>query len=68
MESELCGCFNCLKTFSPDEIFYWVDEDNPKGSTAMCPYCNIDSVIGSKSGFPIDNPEFLEEMQRHRFG
>jgi len=26
---------------------------------------NIDSVIGSKSGFPIDEPDFLEEMQRH---
>jgi len=22
MESELCGCFSYLETFSPDEIFY----------------------------------------------
>lgn len=60
--------FSCLETFSPDEIFYWVDEENPKGSTAMCPYCNIDSVIGSKSGFPIDDPVFLGEMQGYFFG
>jgi len=68
MESELCGCFNCLRTFTTDEIFYWVDEENPKGSTAMCPYCNIDAVIGSKSDFPVDDPDFLEEMQRHWLG
>jgi len=67
MESELCGCFNCLRTFYPDEIFYFVDEDNPKGSTAMCPYCNIDSVISSKSGFPVDDPVFLEEMYSYFF-
>jgi len=68
IESRLCGCFNCLRTFQPDEIFNWCDEDNPKGFTAMCPFCYVDSVIGSKSGFPVDDPDFLEEMQRHWFG
>ena len=68
MESELCGCFNCLQTFKPQEIFNWVDEDNPKGATAMCPDCNIDAVIGSKSGFPVEDPDFLEEIQRYFFG
>jgi len=62
MQSRLCGCFNCLRMFQPDEIFNWCDEDNPKGSTAMCPFCYIDYVIGSKSGFPVDDPDFLEEM------
>jgi hypothetical protein len=28
MRSELCGCFNCLKTFKPDEIFNWCDEES----------------------------------------
>ncbi|MDD5638242.1 MAG: hypothetical protein PHD84_10590 [Atribacterota bacterium] len=68
MESRLCGCFHCLQTFYPDEIFNWCDEDNPKGATALCPFCYVDAVIGSKSGFPVDDPEFLEEMQRHWFG
>jgi hypothetical protein len=62
MQSRLCGCFNCLRMFQPDEIFNWCDEDNPKGSTAMCPFCYVDYVIGSKSGFPVDDPDFLEEM------
>jgi len=67
IESELCGCFNCLRTFKPQEIFNWYGEENPKGSTAMCPFCYVDSVIGSKSGFPIDDPDFLEEMYKHWF-
>ena len=62
MESRICGCFNCLRTFQPGEIFNWCDEENPKGATAICPYCYVDSVIGSKSGFPVDDPDFLEEM------
>ena len=57
MVSELCGCFDCLKTFCPEEIFNWCDKGNPKGSTAICPYCYVDSIIGSKSGYPIDNPD-----------
>ena len=67
MKSELCGCFNCLRTFQPGEIFNWCDEDNPKGSTAMCPFCYVDSVIGSKSGFPVNEQKFLEEMYLHWF-
>jgi len=62
MESRICGCFNCLRTFQPGEIFNWCDEENPKGATAIYPYCYVDSVIGSKSGFPVDDPDFLEEM------
>jgi len=67
MKSELCGCFTCLRTFRPDEIYNWVDEDNPEGSTAMCPFCYVDAVIGSKSGFLVDDPDFLEEMYLHWF-
>lgn len=67
MESELYGCFNCLRTFKPQEIFNWCDEENPKGATAMCPFCYVDSVIGSKSGFPVDDPNFLEEMYKYWF-
>jgi acetone carboxylase gamma subunit len=37
------------------------------GTTALCPYCGIDSVIGDKSGFPITK-EFLEKMYQHWFG
>jgi len=67
MESDVCGCFSCKQIFQPKEIFNWCDKDNPKGTTAMCPYCYVDSVIGSESGYPVDEQEFLEEMNEYWF-
>jgi hypothetical protein len=49
MNDEKCGCFYCLKIFSPAEISEWWDD----GNTAICPYCGIDSVIGESCGYPI---------------
>ena len=74
-DSSICGCFYCLRTFPPGEVTEWVDwpEDTPDGLeltaglTALCPWCGIDSVIGSRSGYPI-NEEFLAFMNRHWFG
>ena len=65
-ESEKCGCFYCLTIFNSTEITEWIDEIDEIGQTALFPGCNIDSVIGSKSGFPI-NREFLELMRQHWF-
>lgn len=72
--SVLCGCFYCLETFEPSEITEWVDWPMDTleelklsaGTTALCPRCGIDSVIGSASGYPI-NAEFLSTMRRHWF-
>jgi hypothetical protein len=52
-----CGCFYCLKIFNPSEITEWCDNEE----TALCPYCEIDSVIGENSGFPITEM-FLKGM------
>ncbi|MBC2606327.1 hypothetical protein [Pelagicoccus albus] len=65
--SEVCGCFFCLETFEPKHIEEWTDEgDDGEGTTAMCPRCGIDSVIGSKSGYPIEK-ELLEKMRKYWF-
>lgn len=74
MRSTVCGCFHCLATFNPSEIWEWIDwpagtpsdQLNDAGTTAMCPRCGIDSVLGSASGYPI-TAEFLKEMQRYWF-
>ena len=64
---EVCGCFYCLRTFAPSEIQNWVlDGPTEADETAMCPYCVIDSVLGSASGFPITD-EFLRQMRAHYF-
>ncbi|GAB3357535.1 hypothetical protein GCM10027430_26920 [Lysobacter tyrosinilyticus] len=72
--SPLCGCFYCLETFPSSAIEDWVDwpEGTPEelelsaGTTALCPRCGIDSVIGSASGYPID-AEFLSAMRSYWF-
>jgi hypothetical protein len=65
--SKLRGFFYCRAQFTPDKIDRWVDDDpHGKGSTALCPLCGIDSVLGDSSGFPI-TPEFLAEMHRYWF-
>lgn len=61
-ESESCGCFYCLEIFPPDEIVDWFDG----GECAVCPRCGIDSVIGDRSGYPIDK-SFLKAMRSHWF-
>jgi len=62
MKSSLCGCFHCLEVFTPREIEDWTHD----GETALCPRCGADSVIGSKSGYPIEH-EFLAKMHKHWF-
>ncbi len=65
--SKQCGCFYCLEVYSPGKIDEWVDEDeNDLGTTALCPQCGIDSVIGDASGYPITK-EFLKDMYRYWF-
>ncbi len=67
ISSASCGCFYCRAVFSPTEILDWVDEDaDGVGSTALCPRCGIDSVIGSNAGVPLDQG-FLGEMHEYWF-
>ncbi|MGX8833683.1 hypothetical protein ACWG0P_05660 [Amedibacillus sp. YH-ame6] len=63
LKDSKCGCFYCLSIFEPKEIENWVEDE---GGTAICPYCDIDSVIGESSGFPITK-EFLEKMHDYWF-
>ncbi len=62
LQSDVCGCFYCRSTFPPTVIREWWDH----GTTAVCPHCGIDAVIGSASGFPITE-RFLTTMHRHWF-
>jgi hypothetical protein len=62
-KDSLCGCFQCMKIFSPMIIKEWIID--VKG-TAICPYCSIDSIIGESSGYPITE-EFLLKMNEYWF-
>jgi len=72
--SKLCGCCNCMQAFPSDEIVAWAgldmtridDPDAVKKQTALCPRCGSESVIGDKSGYPI-NGQFLTRMNEAWF-
>ncbi len=66
-DSTLCGCFCCCELFPPSDILEWVDEGSDgQGTTAICPKCGVDSVIGDKSGVEISKP-FLATMRAYWF-
>jgi hypothetical protein len=67
LNSDVCGCFYCIKISKPTDIHDWVDTENPDGPTALCPICGIDALIGSASGFPVDNEDFLKAMNNFWF-
>jgi hypothetical protein len=50
-----------IKQTGKYEIEEWID---PNDDTALCPYCDIDSVIGDASGYEITE-EFLRKMNDH---
>lgn len=70
LDSEACGCFGCLAIMKPAEIKHFTEEKEKDGvvlSTAWCPRCLIDTVIGSNSGYQITR-EFLKEMNNYWCG
>lgn len=60
----ICGCFHCLRIYSPSEITKWLRDE---AGTALCPHCGVDAVLGESSGYPITK-EFLTEMHAAWFG
>lgn len=58
--SKYCACYYCLSKFDPKEIKNWTDNKE----TALCPKCNVDSVIADKD--PIDSC-FLEKANKYWF-
>ena len=61
--SETCFCFFCRESFSGKDVTYWIPDDD--GDTAVCPFCPVDSVIGSASGLPVDDPKFVAAMHNY---
>ena len=60
--SNNCGCISCRRIFPASEVEDYID----RGATAMCPYCDIDAVIGDASGIKITN-ELLAELNKKYF-
>jgi hypothetical protein len=63
LQSELCGCFYCEKTFAPSAVEEWIDD----GRTALCPKCSIDSVLGDRASKVATDADFLQQMHKFWF-
>lgn len=65
-----CTCLYCGKKFEYNFIEEWINDKNAK--TAICPYCNIDSVVPTKVNNNVDkyvlNKKMQEEIKRIYFG
>ena len=62
MLSNKCYCFYCKKEMEAKEINKYIDND----STALCPYCGIDSIIPDSIDENI-NPSTIDEMNKYWF-
>lgn len=47
---EKCGCYNCKKIFSPDQITTSTFDDGLEAEVAVCPYCDEATVVGDLDG------------------
>jgi len=63
LASEVVLCLYCQQSFPPKQITEWIDNEQ----TALCPRCGIDSIIGSKSGFPVSDAAFVAAMHAYWF-
>ncbi len=59
---ENCSCYYCLKTFKTAEIDEYIDDE----STALCPYCGVDSVVCFEDG-SLPSIEVLKEWHQFSF-
>lgn len=59
-----CGCFYCLAIFDPEEIGEWIEDEG--GDTALCPRCEIDSVLPESGEYPLTK-DFLRRMYDYWF-
>lgn len=64
LQGSTCGCFYCLEIYVPAAIKDWIPDQ--EDSTALCPYCCVDAVIGESSGHAV-TPNFLREMNAYWF-
>jgi len=54
-----CVCYHCLSWFPPSKIRSWTDD----GETAVCPVCDVDSVLASTADSPISIDSLIDYQQ-----
>lgn len=69
-KSKICGCFSCIRIYTPAEIKEWIDEPQVESPTpvrtAECPFCGIDAVLPESDKYEI-TIELLKAMNSKYF-
>ncbi len=55
-KSKMAGCYHCKSIFESSNVSETTDD----GKTALCPNCNIDSVLPDSSPFKIDENTLIK--------
>jgi len=56
LQSQVCGCYNCLEVIQVEDIDLWTDDDE----TALCPKCTMDTLLPESLGCPLDTTSLME--------
>jgi hypothetical protein len=65
LDCKLAVCVYCAKIFPPTEINNWVDLNQHNiGQTALCPYCEVDGVIGFNGEL---DTAWVTNFKKHHF-
>lgn len=61
--SNKVGCYHCCKIFYSKEVKSYTDNNK----TAICPYCNVDCLVGDNCGFDL-NENIIKKANLSWFG
>lgn len=65
LKSKNAACYCCVNHFKASMVTEFVDNED---TTALCPLCGVDAVLGDATGLPIENVEYLQAMHALGFG
>lgn len=65
INADKCVCFYCGKRYNVSEIKEWIEDK--MDDTAICPYCNIDSVIPVLINEKEITDEIVQELYEYYF-
>lgn len=58
-------CYYCKRVYTSNEIKDYATDE--KDDTAICPHCNVDTVIGDASGLPVTCEHFAKHIHWYGF-
>lgn len=65
-KSSRCVCYYCRSTYTPENISEWIEEDSSGVRTALCPECELDSVLGDAMQLDLSDDK-IELVSKRAF-